>query len=139
MTKNPNGRVQELIFILLKEIRNFTTFIIMKQVLLFALLIALSIKADAQKVFSVDYESQADVKVFVVNYESQADLLVFKVDYESQAGANNGLWHFVKYASQAQKKIYFVDYESQADVKIFFVNYQSQAGWKNKEKMHFFF
>jgi hypothetical protein len=26
----------------------------------------------AQKVFSEDYESQADVKVFVVKYESQA-------------------------------------------------------------------
>ena len=43
----------------------------------------------AQKVFSVDYESRADVKVFVVKYESQADLLVYKVSYESQAGENN--------------------------------------------------
>ena len=32
----------------------------------------------AQKIFSVDYESRADVKVFVVDYESRADLLVFK-------------------------------------------------------------
>ena len=37
----------------------------------------------AQKVFSVKYESQADVKVFVVKYESQADLLVFKEKYET--------------------------------------------------------
>ena len=36
----------------------------------------------AQKIFSVQYESQADVKVFVVDYESQADLLVYKVDYD---------------------------------------------------------
>ena len=35
----------------------------------------------AQKVYSVDYSSQADVKVFVVNYESRADLNVYKVDY----------------------------------------------------------
>ena len=34
--------------------------------------------ASAQKLFSVDYESQSDLKVFVVNYESQADLKVFK-------------------------------------------------------------
>ncbi len=33
---------------------------------------------NAQKVFSVDYESRADVKVFVVDYESRADLLVYK-------------------------------------------------------------
>lgn len=31
-------------------------------------------EAKAQKVYSVNYESQADVKVFVVKYESQADL-----------------------------------------------------------------
>ncbi len=93
----------------------------------------------AQKVFSVDYPSQAEVKVFVVKYESQADLKVFKVNYESQAGQNDGKWFFVKYASQADKKIYFVDYESQADVKIFFVQYQSQAGWRNSSKRHFFY
>ena len=46
----------------------------------------------AQKVFSVDYESRADVKVFVVDYESRADLLVYKVDYESRAGKNDGKW-----------------------------------------------
>ena len=63
---------------------------------------------NAQKVYSVKYESQADLKVFVVQYESQADLKVYKVDYESQAGNNNGKW-------------YFVDYES-------------QAGWKNTSK-----
>ena len=56
-----------------------------------------SYSAKCQKVFSVDYESQADVKVFVVNYESQADLKVFKVDYESQVGQNDGRWFFVKY------------------------------------------
>jgi hypothetical protein len=38
----------------------------------------------AQKVYSVNYESQADVKVYVVAYESQADLKVYKVKYESQ-------------------------------------------------------
>ena len=70
---------------------------------------------NAQKVYSVKYESQANVKVYVVNYESQADLLVYKVSYESQAGDNNGKWYFTDYESQAKKKIYFVNYESQAD------------------------
>ena len=93
----------------------------------------------AQKIFTVDYESQADVKVFVVKYESQADLKVFKVKYESQAGDNDGKWFFTQYQSQAKKKIYFVKYESQADVKIFFVDYESQAGWKNNQKKHFFY
>jgi hypothetical protein len=53
---------------------------------LFNLFIAVS----AQKVFSVEYANQADVKVFVVKYENQADLKVFKVKYENQAGENNG-------------------------------------------------
>ena len=90
--------------------------------------------AKAQKVFSVDYASQADIKVFVVKYESQADLKVFKVKYESQAKENNGKWFFTQYASQAHKKVFFVDYESQADLKIYFVQYESQAGWNRANK-----
>lgn len=93
----------------------------------------------AQKVFSVDYASQADVKVFVVDYESQADLLVFKVDYESRVGKNNGTWFFTRYASQADKKIFFTEYASQADVLIHFVKYESQAGWRKKEKVALFY
>ena len=45
----------------------------------------------AQKIFSVDYESRADVKVFVVDYESRADLLVFKEEYESRARATRAI------------------------------------------------
>ena len=92
--------------------------------------------AMAQKIFSVDYESRADVKVFVVDYESRADLLVFKEEYESRADGNDGHWFFVEYESRADKKIFFVDYESRADLKIFFVEYESRAGWKNKSKQH---
>ncbi len=111
----------------------------MKKLITLLLLTFFAFQLKAQKVFSVDYVSQADVKVFVVKYESQADLKVFKVDYDSQVGQNDGRWFFVKYNSQADKKIYFVDYESQADVKIFFVQYQSQAGWRNASKRHFFY
>ena len=88
------------------------------------------------KIFSVDYESRADVKVFVVDYESRADLLVYKEDYESRAEGNDGHWFFVKYESRADKKVYFVDYESRADLKVFFVDYESRAGWRNKSKQH---
>ena len=90
----------------------------------------------AQKVFSVEYPNQADVKVFVVKYENQADLKVFKVKYENQAGENNGKWFFTEYANQAKKKIYFVKYGNQADLKIFFVEYENQAGWRVKKKIH---
>ena len=48
----------------------------------------------AQKIYSVDYKSQSDIKVFVVGYESQADLNVFKVDYQSQA---KGSLRFISY------------------------------------------
>ncbi|MCH1534506.1 MAG: DUF6150 family protein, partial [Schleiferiaceae bacterium] len=91
---------------------------------------------NAQTVYSVKYESQADVKVFVVDYESQADLLVFKESYSSRAKGNDGNWFFVDYQSQADKSIYFVKYESQADLKVYFVQYESRAGWQNKEKIH---
>lgn len=107
---------------------------LMKNLLTLLLLFLASNGVNAQQVYSVDYESQADVKVFVVNYESQADLLVYKVKYSSQAGDNDGKWFFVDYESQAKKSIFFVKYESQADLKIFFVEYESQAGWKNSSK-----
>jgi len=102
-----------------------------------AVLISIGLKG--QSIYSVNYESQADVKVFVVQYESQADLKVYKVDYQSQVKGNEGLWYFVDYKSQSDKTIHFVKYESQADVKIFFVKYQSQAGWRNSSKKHFFY
>ena len=107
-------------------------------VLLFSLLAGVQGEADAQKIFKVKYESQADLKEFIVKYESQCDLKVYMVDYESQAD-EDGLWFVVKYESQADKKIYFVDYESQADLKIFIVKYESQAGWRNFEKQHLLF
>ena len=74
--------------------------------------------------------------VYSVKYESQADLLVFKEDYSSRAKGNEGNWFFVDYQSQADKSIYFVKYESQADLKIYFVEYESRTGWRNKEKVH---
>lgn len=60
--------------------------------------------AHAQKIYSVNYENQADVKVFVVDYPNQADLKVYKVAYQNQVSKNNGLWFFVDYENQADKK-----------------------------------
>ena len=91
-----------------------------------------SLNSSAQKIFSVDYESRADVKVFVVDYESRADLLVYREDYESRATGNDGRWFFVDYESRADKSVFFVDYESRADLKIYFVDYENRAGWRNK-------
>ncbi len=87
----------------------------MRILLLLSFVIVSSCSAHAQKVFAVDYASQADVQLFVVDYASQADLCVFKVDYASQASGNEGQWFWVDYASQADKKVFFVDYASQAD------------------------
>ena len=53
--------------------------------------------AKGQKIFSVKYESRADVKVFVVDYESRADLLVYKVKYQSMADKNEGKWFFCRF------------------------------------------
>lgn len=97
-------------------------------------ILGLTFTAHSQKIYSVDYANQADVKVYVVDYENQCDLKVYKVNYANQADGNRGLWYFVDYPNQADKKIYFVDYQNQADLKIYFVEYQNQAGWRNKSK-----
>ena len=95
----------------------------MNKLLILSTFLLLSVVGlNAQTVYSVEYESQADVKVFVVEYESQADLLVFKENYSSRAKGNEGNWFFVDYKSQADKSIYFVEYES-------------KAGWRSKDKV----
>ena len=109
---------------------------VLKNQLLTLLLYFIFNNTYAQKIFTVNYKSQSDIKVFVVDYESQADLKVFKVEYQSHAKGNNGLWHFVNYKSQADKKIYFVDYISQSDLKIYFVDYRNRSGWRNNNKKH---
>lgn len=53
------------------------------------MLLAVSVTVSAQKVFSVQYENQADFRVFVVKYENQADLKIYFVEYENQAGWRN--------------------------------------------------
>jgi hypothetical protein len=103
----------------------------MKVILVAAFLLLTSGFIKAQKVFSVDYSNQADVKVFVVKYENQADLCVYKVEYSNQAEDNDGKWFFTDYENQSDKTIYFVNYENQADLNIFFVEYEDQAGWKS--------
>ncbi|MDG1660072.1 MAG: DUF6150 family protein, partial [Winogradskyella sp.] len=69
--------------------------------LLFLILLFSGFTSFAQKVYSVQYENQADVKVFVVNYENQADLKVYKVKYSNEAKNNDGKWFFTSYRNQA--------------------------------------
>lgn len=90
----------------------------------------------AQKVYSCDYKSDADVKVYVSTYKSDADLVVYKCDYKSDASGNKGLWYFCDYKSDADKKIYFCDYKSDADIVIYFSDYKSDAEWRNTSKQH---
>jgi len=100
---------------------NLNYFTMKKITTIIAVLIFGIISSKAQKVFSVDYKSDADVKVFVADYKSDADLVVYKCDYKSDASGNEGKW-------------YFVDYKSDADLVIFFSTYKSDAGWKNSSK-----
>ena len=51
----------------------------------------------AQKVYSVEYQNQADVKVFVVDYENQADIKIYFVAYENQAGWRNNEKKYLLY------------------------------------------
>jgi hypothetical protein len=46
----------------------------MHRLFLLIILLSISVLTHAQKVYSVEYSNQADVKVFVVKYENQADL-----------------------------------------------------------------
>lgn len=93
-----------------------------------------SVSGYSQKVFSVKFPNQADVKVFKVDFVNQADLKVYKVDFQKQTESCDGNWFFVDFPNQADWKIYFTDFVHQAELKIFFVKFKNQAGWVNKEK-----
>ena len=54
----------------------------MKKIGILLLLLCGSCMMWAQKVYSVDYDYQADVKVYVVQYEYLAVLLVYEVKYK---------------------------------------------------------
>lgn len=58
----------------------------MKRLIVMLVLLSVFMAVPAQKVYSVQYANQADVKVYVVKYENQADLKIFFVEYENQAG-----------------------------------------------------
>ncbi|MDC3105373.1 DUF6150 family protein, partial [bacterium] len=66
-------------------------FLIRISLIIFYSLLCLN-NAFSQKVYAIDYSSQADVKVYVTKYAYQADLLVYKVDFASLAKDNNGKW-----------------------------------------------
>lgn len=104
--------------------------------LIYILFLLAFVEVKSQKIHTVQYSNQADVKVFVVDYPNQADLLVYKVKYSNQAGNNDGKWFFTEYSNQADKKIYFTDYANQAELKIYFVEYPNQAGWRDTSKKH---
>ena len=107
--------------------------------ILFIFLIVALCGLRAQKIYSTNYKSEADVKVYVTEYRSEADLIVYKTKYSSEATDNKGIWYFTQYKSEAKKKIYFTEYRSEADVKVYFTEYKSEAGWKDKSKQHLFY
>ena len=72
-------------------------------ILIFALLMGLC-GLRAQKIYSTNYKSEADVKVYVTEYRSEADLIVYKTKYTSEATDNN----VEVYISFLRKKLDFV-------------------------------
>lgn len=111
-------------------------FLMKKTILFLLLLVAIAGSLRAQRVYSTNYKSEADVKVYVTEYRSEADIIVYKTKYKSDATDNKGIWYFTEYKSEAKKIIYFTDYRSEADIKVYFTQYKSETGWKNKSKQH---
>ena len=83
--------------------------------------------AQAQTMFEVQYESQADIRLYEVGYPSQADMLYYEVEYRSQVNEKKNHWYWVKYTSQAKYRVWWAKYPSQADRKVYKVKYPSQT------------
>ena len=95
----------------------------MKKLSIALLFILFTLSTNAQKIFSVSSQFDADVKVYVT--DSQFD-----------AGNNDGKWFFVDSQFDAKKKIFFVDSQFDADLKIYFVGSQFDAGWRESSKKY---
>ena len=64
----------------------------MKNLFILATMLLMCISANAQKVYTEDVASRADIKVYVETVESRADLLVYKESVASRATGNEGVW-----------------------------------------------
>ena len=62
----------------------------MKKYLLI-IFILISTISYSQKVHSVNYSNQSDLKVYLVKYENQCNLKMFKVKYPNQVNGNKKL------------------------------------------------
>ncbi len=113
-----------------KQFKNYD----MKKLLILATFLLTFGLANAQKVYSEDVASRADIKVYVETVESRADLIVYKESVASRATGNEGVWYFESVKSRADKSIYFESVASRADLKICFTDVKSRAGWKNSAK-----
>ena len=94
----------------------------------------LSINTDAQSVYRVKFESEANVKVLLVPDSLSADLVVYQVSSAGLAGTNNGVWYIAGFPDAVTKNIFFVSNVSDADIKVFYTSNQSAAGWINTSK-----
>ena len=83
--------------------------------------------ANGQKVFRVDYPSQADAMLYETKNKSEADILIYKVSYASQVNPDRGLWLDVKNQSESDWKIFWAKYKNQSSCVVYFVPYRSQA------------
>ena len=65
---------------ILKKIITFIKKAIMKKLSIALLFILFTLSTNAQKIFSVSSQFDADVKVYVTDSQFDADLLVYRVD-----------------------------------------------------------
>ena len=68
----------------------------MKKLSIALLFILFTLSTNAQKIFSVSSQFDADVKVYVTDSQFDADLLVYRVDSQFDAGNNDGKWTHYK-------------------------------------------
>ena len=77
----------------------------MKKLSIALLFILFTLTTNAQKIYSVGSQYEADIKVYVVGSQYEADLLVYKVGSQYEAGDNDGKWFFTGSQYEAKKKI----------------------------------
>lgn len=106
--------------------------IIVKQSILFFILIAASFLGNAQIIYSTPDPMEADLYIYLVENAEDADVIVYLTD-DPEAVSSEGVWYLTKNPYVADKHIYFTKEEDHAELKVLFSSLPNIHGWVTED------
>ena len=96
---------------------------------LFILLLLISFRSIAQKVYYTKYETDADLVVHEVKQKTDADIIVKKVYYND--GVKKGFWKEVKTRNESDLVVCITTRNTTDVKKVYFTKYNDEVKFEN--------